>query len=132
VTMHLRVSAGGHELLLDSASVQRVMPAEDARPPTLPFLDLSLKLGGEGPARPDGAVILYGAGEAAILLAVDEVKGLVALEPEALVRLPRVSPSFGQLFDAIAVEPVDGRHPLHLRPRIDLQAIAREGTSDGH
>ncbi len=84
---------------------------------------------GGAPARADGAVILYAAGdgyEQAITLAVDEVKGLVTLGPQALARLPAISARFAQLFDAIAVEPIDGHHPLRLRARLDLQAIGRE------
>ena len=104
--------------------------ADGVRPdrPDLPLLDLALTLGG-APARADGVVILYATGdgdEQAIRLAVDEVKGLVTLGPDALARLPAISERFAQLFDAIAIEPIEGRHPLRLRARLDLQAIGRE------
>jgi len=131
VTIHLRATAGEYDLLLESAAVRGVSEAGEAAAwadRELPLLDLALTLGG-APARADGAVILYAAGdsdEQAITLAVDEVKGLVTLGPQALARLPAISARFAQLFDAIAVEPIDGHHPLRLRARLDLQAIGRE------
>ena len=130
MTIHLRATAGEYDLLLESASVRGVSEAGGAAAwadRELPLLDLALTLGG-APARADGAVILYAAGdgdEQAITLAVDEVKGLVTLGPQALARLPAISVHFAQLFDAIAVEPIDGHHPLRLRPRLDLQAIGQ-------
>ena len=131
MTIHLRATAGEYDLLLESAAVLGVSEAGGAAAwadRELPLLDLALTLGGV-PARADGAVILYAAGdsdEQAITLAVDEVKGLVTLGPQALARLPAISARFAQLFDAIAVEPIDGHHPLRLRARLDLQAIGRE------
>jgi chemotaxis signal transduction protein len=131
MTIHLRATAGEYELLLESAAVRGVSEAGGAAAwadRELPLLDLALTLGGV-PARAEGAVILYAAGdgdEQAITLAVDEVKGLVTLGPQALARLPAISARFAQLFDAIAVEPIDGHHPLRLRARLDLQAIGRE------
>ena len=131
MTIHLRATAGEYDLLLESASVRGVSEAGGAAAwadRERPLLDLALTLGG-APARADGAVILYAAGdsdEQAITLAVDEVKGLVTLGPQALARLPAISARFAQLFDAIAVEPIDGHHPLRLRARLDLQAIGRE------
>ena len=131
MTIHLRATAGEYELLLESTSVRGVSEAGGAAAwadRDLPLLDLALTLGG-APARADGAVILYTAGdgdEHSITLAVDEVKGLVTLGPQALARLPAISARFAQLFDAIAVEPIDGHHPLRLRTRLDLQAIGRE------
>jgi chemotaxis signal transduction protein len=135
LTIHLRATAGEYELLLESESVRGVSAAGEAAGDVaaqagrgLPLLDLALTLGG-APARPDGAIILYAAGEGgegAITLAVDEVKGLVTLGPDALARLPPISARFAQLFDAIAVEPIEGSHPLRLRARLDLQAIGRE------
>jgi hypothetical protein len=131
LTFHLRATAGEYELLLESASVRGVSEAGGAAAwadRDLPHLDLALTLGG-APVRADGAVILYAAGDGdkqAITLAVDEVKGLVTLGPQALVRLPAISVRFAQLFDAIAVEPIDGHHPLRLLARLDLQAIGRE------
>jgi chemotaxis signal transduction protein len=131
VTIHLRATAGEYDLLLESAAVRGVSEAGGAAAwadRELPLLDLALTLGG-APARADGAVILYAAGdgdEQAITLAVDEVKGLVTLGPQALARLPAISTRFAQLFDAIAVEPIEGSHPLRLRARLDLQAIGRE------
>lgn len=135
-TVHLRASAGGHELLLDSASVRRVSPADEAARDVadwagrdLPTLDLSSMLSGGAPARPGGVRIVYGAGddnEGAIVLAVDAVMGLVTLGPSALAGLPPITDRFAQLFDAIAVEPIEGRHPLRLRARLDIDAIERE------
>ena len=131
MTIHLRATAGEYELLLESAAVRGVSEAGRAAAwagRELPLLDLALTLGGV-PARADGAVILYAAGdgdEQSITLAVDEVKGLVTLGPQALARLPAISTRFAQLFDAIAVEPIDGHHPLRLRTRLDLQAIGRK------
>lgn len=113
MTVHLRVLAGGHELLLPSDSVLRVSddPAGDR-----PMVDLAQILGG---APASGATILYGDEEsAAVRLAVDEVKGLVDLPAEMLARLPPLTPRFAQLFDSIAVESIDGGHPLCLRARI--------------
>jgi hypothetical protein len=135
-TVHLRAMAGGHELLLDSASVRRVSEAGEAAGDLaawagrdLPSLNLSRMLGGGMLDRPGGVLIIYAAGdddEGAVVLAVDEVKGLVTLGPTALARLPPISDRFAQLFDAIAVEPIDGRHPLCLRARLDIEAIERE------
>jgi hypothetical protein len=113
VTMHLRVMAGGHDLLLAASSVLRVSDEPAGERPTL---DLAQTLGG---AAAGGAVILYGDEErAAIRLMVDEVKGLVDLPDERLARLPPLSPRFARLFDSIAVEAIDGHHLLRLRPRI--------------
>jgi hypothetical protein len=135
LTIHLRATAGEYELLLESASVRGVSETGEAvgavtarAGQDLPLLDLTLTLSG-APVRPDGVVILYATGEGdeqAITLAVDEVKGLVTLGPDALARLPAISARFAQLFDAIAIEPIDGSHPLRLRARLDLQAIGRE------
>ena len=135
MTIHLRATAGEYELLLESASVRGVSAAGEAADDVaaqagrgLPLLDLAPTLGG-APARSDGVVILYAVGEGdehAITLAVDEVKGLVTLGPDALARLPPISARFAQLFDAIAIEPIEGSHPLRLRARLDLQAIGRE------
>jgi hypothetical protein len=135
LTIHLRATAGEYELLLESASVRGVSETGEAVGAVtaragrdLPLLDLTLTLSG-APVRPDGVVILYATGEGdeqAITLAVDEVKGLVTLGPDALARLPAISARFAQLFDAIAIEPIDGSHPLRLRARLDLQAIGRE------
>ena len=135
MTIHLRATAGEYELLLESTSVRGVSAASEAAGAVtaragrdLPLLDLTLTLGG-APVRPDGVVILYATGEGdehAITLAVDEVKGLVTLGPDALARLPAISARFAQLFDAIAIEPIDGGHPLRLRAHLDLQAIGRE------
>jgi hypothetical protein len=118
VTTHLRVTAGGHELLLPGGSVRRVAEGGE-RQNDLAILDLAQLLGGT----PGGIVIHYGdARSDEALLAVDEVKGLVTLAEGMLVRLPALSPAFARYFDAIAVEPIDGRHPLCLRARLDLQA----------
>jgi hypothetical protein len=123
LTTHLRVTACGHELLLPSPSVRRVSdggPASSERP----TLDLARLLGGE----PGHVIVLYGEGEAEILLVVDEVKGLVAVREEMLVRLPPLSPRFGQIFDSIAIEPIDGRHPLCLRAKLDPKVTEPESA----
>ena len=135
MTIHLRATAGEYELLLESSSVRSVSEAGEAAGDVaaragrdLPLLDLTRTLSG-APVQPDGVVILYSAGEGdehTITLAVDEVKGLVTLDPDALARLPAISARFAQLFDAIAIEPIDGSHPLRLRARLDLEAIGRE------
>jgi hypothetical protein len=118
VTTHLRVAAGGHLLLLPSASVRHV---SDESGDDRPRLDLAHLLGGE---KTGSITILYGDdADTAIRLAVDEVIGLVYLPEEMLARLPPLSPRFAQLFDSIAVEAIDGRHPLCLRGR-----IAAEGS----
>jgi hypothetical protein len=123
LTTHLRVNAGGHELLLPSPSVRRV---SDGGPSSCerPALDLARLLGGA----PGDVVILYGEGDAEILLAVAEVKGLVAVREEMLARLPPLSPRFGQLFDSIAIEPIDGRYLLCLRTKLDPEVTALEGA----
>jgi hypothetical protein len=113
VTVHLRVLAGGHELLLPSASVLRV---SDDQTGDRPLVDLGQILAG---APADGATILYGDQEdAAVRLAVDEVKGLVDLPDERRASLPPLSPRFARFFDSISVEAIDGCHPLCLRARI--------------
>jgi hypothetical protein len=118
VTTHLRVTAGGHELLLPGGSVRRVAESGDTRA-DLPILDLAQLLGGTA----GGIAIYYGDDEAGeSLIAVDEVKGLVSVAERMLVRLPPLSPRFARYFDSIAIEAIDGRHPLCLRARLDLQA----------
>ncbi len=130
MTVHLRATAGEYELLLESSAVRGVSGSGETAAwadRNLPLLDLTATLGGGGATRSDRVVILYGEGDDdAITLAVDEVKGLVTLTANELVRLPAVSPRFAQLFDAISVEPIDGHHPLRLRAHIDRQALARE------
>jgi hypothetical protein len=118
VTTHLRVSAGSHELLLPSGSVRRVAEGAEAIR-DLPTLDLAQLLGGS----PGGTFIHYGDDESGeTLLAVDEVKGLVNLGEQMLARLPPLSPRFALLFDSIALEAIDGRHPLCLRARLVAKA----------
>ena len=119
MTTHLRVTAGGHELLLPGSSVLHV--SDDAGSGR-PGLDLAQLLGDTSAT---GAVtILYGEDEAAaIRLAVDAVIGLVDVRPEMLARLPPLSPRFAQLFDSIAVEAIDGRHPLCLRARLAADGL---------
>lgn len=118
MTTHLRVTAGGHELLLPASSVRRIDERSDTQG-DLTIVELAQLLGGS----PGGVLIHYGddkSGES--LLAVDEVKGLVNVAEPMLVRLPALSPRFAQLFDSIAIETIDGRHPLCLRARLNLQA----------
>ena len=130
MTVHLRATVGEYELLLESSSVQGVSGTGETAAwagRDLPLLDLTAALGSGASTRSDRVVILYGGDDDdAITLAVDEVKGLVTLAANELVRLPAVSARFAQLFDAISVEPIDGRHPLRLRTRIDPQALAQE------
>jgi chemotaxis signal transduction protein len=132
----LRATAGGYDLLLDCAAVQRVAEAErEERDITawagraLPVLDLSWKLGGWPLDRSNCAVIIYAAEfdqNGAVVLAVDEINGLVNLEPQALMRLPTIPGRSPLFFDRIAVEPIDGRYPLCLRERLDIWAIERD------
>ncbi len=118
MTTHLRVTAGGHELLLPGGSVRRITEGGDARD-DLPILDLAQLLGGT----PGSVVIHYGDDESGEgLLAVDEVKGLVNVAERMLVRLPPLSPRFARYFDSIAIEAIDGHYPLCLRARLNLQA----------
>jgi chemotaxis signal transduction protein len=137
MTVCLRASAGGHELLLEAGSVRRVAMADAVAHDiaswagrALPVLDLSQRLGGRPLDRSEGMVIIYAAdddtGDGAVVLAVDEVKGLITLNPQALMWLPAVSERFARFFDAIAIEPIDGRHPLCLRARLDVQAIEQD------
>lgn len=130
MTVHLRATAGEYEMLLESSSVRAVSGSGETAAwadRNLPLLDLTATLGGGASTRSDRVVILYGEGDDdAITLAVDEVKGLVTLTANELVRLPAISPRFAQLFDAISVEPIDGHHPLRLRTRLDAQAIGQE------
>jgi hypothetical protein len=119
VTTHLRVAAGGHLVLLPSGSVRHV---SDENSDGRPVLDLGEILGGERSG--SGVTILYGDDEdGAIRLAVDEVIGLVYVSEPMLARLPPLSPRFAQLFDSIAVEAIDGRHPLCLRGRISAEGL---------
>ena len=136
MTTFLRASAGGHDLLLDCASVQRAAEADRDEPDIatwagrdLPILDLSWKLGGWPLDRSNCAVIIYAAEfdqNGAVVLAVDEINGLVNLEPQALARLPTIPGRVPPFFDRIAVEPIDGRYPLCLRERLDIWAIERD------
>jgi chemotaxis signal transduction protein len=147
VTARLRVVAGEHELLLDSAHVQRVWTAESCRDKVvewqgsdIPLIDLAGLLGNDLP--PDGSriVVVYGDDSNAIGLAVDAVRGLVQLGADGIAALPPLSEAFVLLFEGIAVEPVEGRHPLCLRSLIDAAALAaashahraeRGGTAHG-
>lgn len=123
MTTYLRVAAGGHELLLPSTSVRRVAELADAAR-DLPTLDLAQLLGGT----PGTVGIHYGEDESAeTLLAVDDVKGLVTVADPMLARLPPLSPQFAQLFDSIALEAIDGHHPLCLRPRLRPRATTEAG-----
>jgi chemotaxis signal transduction protein len=131
VTARLRIVAGGHELLLDSVHVQRVWTAESRRDETVewrgrdvPLIDLAALLGDDVP--PDGPriVVVYGDDANAIGLAVDAVRGLVQLDADGIAALPALSAAFTLLFEGIAVEPVEGRHPLCLRSLLDAAALA--------
>ena len=116
MTTHLRVAAGGHLLLLPSVSVRHV---SDETGGDRPRLDLAQLLGGE---KTGSVTILYGDdADTAVHLAVDEVIGLVHVPQAMLARLPPLSPRFAQLFDSIAVEAIDGHHPLCLRGRITAE-----------
>jgi hypothetical protein len=142
VTARLRVVAGGHELLLDSAQVQRVWTTGTGRDEAVerdgrgvPVLDLAALLGDCVPSGDARVIVVYGEGAKAIALAVDAVKGLVQLRPDGVAALPPLSPEFALLFDGIAVEPVDGRHPLCLRSVLDpaaLAAFAAQGGEPAH
>jgi hypothetical protein len=117
VTTHLRVVAGGHELLLPGTAVRRIAEEADTAG-DVQAVDLAEVLGGT----PGSLVIHYGEeGFNEILLAVDEVKGLVTVPEHRLVRLPPLSPQFALLFDSISLEAIDGHHPLCLRARLDLE-----------
>jgi hypothetical protein len=141
VTARLRVVAGGHELLLDSAQIQRVWTTGTGRDEAVerdgrgvPVLDLAALLGDCVPSDA-GVIVVYGEGAKAIALAVDAVKGLVQLRPDGIAALPPLSPEFALLFDGIAVESVDGRHPLCLRSVLDpvaLTAFAAQGGEPAH
>ena len=118
MTTHLRVTAGGHELLLPSTAVRRITEEADTAG-DVAAIDLAEVLGGE----PGNVVIHYGEnGSEETLLAVDEVKGLVTVPAQSLVRLPPLSPQFTLLFESISIESIDGHHPLCLRARLDLEA----------
>jgi chemotaxis signal transduction protein len=143
VTARLRVVAGGHELLLDSARVQRVwtVEADDDQAvaqegSAVPRIDLAALLGASTLQDGTRAIVVYGDGAAAIGLMVDSVKGLVQLAPEGVAALPPLSPAFALLFDGIAVEPIDGGHPLCLRAALDpaalAEAAAASSAADGH
>jgi hypothetical protein len=130
MTARLRVIAGGHELLLDSTRVQRVSTIASGHDEAvawegrhLPVIDLAALLGDGASSRDSRVVVIYGDGAEAIGLAVDAVKGLVQLQPNGVAGLPPLSPTFALLFDAIAVEPVEGRHPLCLRSVLDPAAL---------
>jgi hypothetical protein len=132
MTVHLRVMIGERELLLDTSFVQRVAEAVDVGDVgawagrDAPMLDLTSLLGGGGPDASHRAIILYGPADQSRVLVVDGIKGLITLEPDALAPMPAVSPAFGRLFDAICVQPIEGRHPLRLTARIDAP-----GPADG-
>ena len=142
MTARLRVVAGGHELLLDSARVQRVstVAAGSAEPVAwegrpVPVIDLAALLGDGASSAGSRVIIVFGDGAEAIGLAVDAVKGLVQLQPNGVAALPPLSPRFALLFDGIAVEPVEGRHPLCLRSVLDptaLSAVAAQGGEAAH
>ncbi len=144
MTARLRIVAGGHELLLDSTQVQRVWTAGSRGDEAgawersdVPLLDLAALLRGDAPSEAARIVVIYGANAAsAIGLAVDEVKGLVQLGAEAIAALPPLAALFALLFDGIAVEPVEGRHPLCLRAGLDVAAlmaasVARQADGGG-
>lgn len=119
MTTHLRVAAGGHMVLLPSQSVRHV---SDETGDGRPLLDLAEILGGRKAG--GGVTIVYGDdADSAVRLAVDEVVGLVYVPQEMLARLPALSPRFAQLFDSIAVEAIDGRHPLCLRGRVSAEGL---------
>jgi chemotaxis signal transduction protein len=132
MTAHLRVMAGKRDLLLDTACVRRVAQVADVGDVSAwagrnaSVVDLTAVLGGDDPGSSHRAVILYGAGDCTVVLVVDDVKGLVSLEPDALAPMPAISSDFGQLFDAISVRPIEGRHPLRLRARIEAPAGIRD------
>jgi len=131
VTARLRIVAGGHELLLDSTQVQRVWTAGSRGD------EAGAWERGDAPSEAARIVVIYGVDAAsAIGLAVDEVKGLVQLGAEAIAALPPLAALFALLFDGIAVEPVEGRHPLCLRAGLDVAAlmavsVARQADGGG-
>ncbi len=52
----------------------------------------------------------------------------MAVREERLARLPPLSQRFAQLFDSIAIEPIDGRYPLCLRSKLDPKVTALESA----
>ncbi len=71
MTTHLRITAGGHELLLPGGSVRARRREATMREAISPILDLAQLLGGT----PGSVVIHYGDDESGEgVLAVDEVK----------------------------------------------------------
>ncbi|HEY0523179.1 MAG TPA: hypothetical protein VGD08_07310 [Stellaceae bacterium] len=136
----LHAVAGGCELLLDGGRSQHVwagdVPAGTAewQGRVLPAIDLSALLAPAPiPAAERGGartrtLVAYGAGRddpQALVLAVDAVRGLAALPPDAVVGLPPLSAAFGGLFDGIAVAPVEGSYPLCVRRDLDPAVLER-------
>jgi chemotaxis signal transduction protein len=131
VTARLRVVAGGHELLLDSAHVQRVWTADSLcdevvewQGRDIPLIDLAVLLSDDAPPDRSRIVVVYGDEANAIGLAVDAVRGLVPFGANGIAALPRLSEAFVLLFEGIAVEPIEGRHLLCLRSLLDAAALA--------
>jgi hypothetical protein len=139
MTACLHVVAGGHELFLHGALVQRVWEV-DALPGRavgwagrdIPLVDLAEMLRND--ARPQAAriMIVYGReDDEPIALAVDDVRGLVTVSADGVAALPPVSEAFALLFDTIAVQPIEGRHPLCVRSRLDVPAVVAASRAHG-
>jgi hypothetical protein len=137
MTARLHALAGGHELLLDGGRVQRVWTEAAIAGNTLaweggdlPLVDLVAMLGRNTPSTTARVIVVYGQDKAdAIALAVDEVRGLVTLGLDGVAALPALSPPFALLFDAIAVEPVEGRHPLCVRTRLNAASLVATSSA---
>lgn len=137
MTARLRVVAGGHELLLDSGQVHRVWTVERLDDEAVvwegrdvPLIDLAALLG-DAASDDRRAIVIYGDAARLIALAVGAVKGLVQLGADGVAALPPLSAAFALLFDGIAVEPVEGRHPLCLRSVLDLAALTASTADRG-
>ncbi|MBI1779280.1 MAG: hypothetical protein HYR63_28440 [Proteobacteria bacterium] len=136
MSMHLEVRAGPYRLLIPALAVMEVWASAEVVVPgawrgrVLPYVDLRQVLGQEARA---GCPMLIAYGESpedpmAAILGLDEVAGMIALEPASLKPFPPGLADAHGLFDAIAMLPGEPPGPLRLRLGVDLSKVAGSST----
>lgn len=122
MSLYVHGRIGDYRLLLPAERVLEVWPGRAGAPGgrwrarDLPEVDLRDLLG-VTPAS-ESAHVAYGAGPDdadTVVLTLDGIVGLLALDTDALTTLPAMSTRAAALFDAVTREPVDARHLLRLK-----------------
>jgi hypothetical protein len=115
--------AGHTHISIRTQAILRVWRT-DATAPSQPYdarpIDLRVLLGGATPE--PGIAIALETGEAAGVLIIDAVSGMVTIPESEFFALPQVFGFARDLFDAACRRAIEGVHPLRLRSQFSMSA----------